>query len=90
MESGTGLGGRKAREPRIAGHEATQRVRAGGDDVESPRQVLVQVGGPGVAGQQTRQRCGDRFDQRKAVVDLVAEHPHEALPGLPLLLPQRA
>lgn len=48
-----GTGRRKAYRPRIARHEATQRIGAGGDDVESPPQVLVQVGTLGIARQKT-------------------------------------
>ena len=35
------------------------------------------------------QAPGDRLDRRERVVDLVAEHAHEPLPGLALLVAQR-
>jgi len=52
--------------------------------------VVAPVGRQGLAIDQLVQRAGHRLDRRERPVDLVANDAHEALPGLPLFLAQRA
>ena len=51
----------------------------------SPRQSS----GSGSRCDELAQRAGHRFDRRERAVELVADHAHEPLPRLPLLLAQR-
>ena len=48
-----------------------------------------QSAGSGLAAEQAAEAAGDRLDRRQRVVQLVAEHADQALPGLPLLFAQR-
>ena len=54
-----------------------------------PRRSSSASGGRGESVEETQQAPGDRLDRRERVVDLVAQHAHETLPGEQLLLAQR-
>ena len=52
-------------------------------------QVVAPVRGGLALAREALQAAGDRLDRRERIVELVAEHPDQALPGLALLLAQR-
>ena len=52
--------------------------------------VALPVLGARLAQQQRLEAAGDRLDRRERVVELVADHADQALPGLALLVAQRA
>ena len=52
-------------------------------------QILAPVGGRFGFSGQPLQASGDRLDRRQRVVELMPEHPDQALPGLALFLAQR-
>ncbi|MCA9634602.1 MAG: serine/threonine protein kinase [Myxococcales bacterium] len=81
---------RQAGEAGVGGEEAAEAGGAPGDHLEAVDEILVEVRRPlgRRSADELAEVLGDRLDRRQRVVDLVAEHPHEALPGLPLLLPQ--
>ncbi len=74
------------RELAICLHKTVQRFGAGFDDVEAAIQILIRSNARDELGPE---RARNRLDGGKRIVDLVAKHADEPLPGLPLLFPQR-
>src|SRR5690606_25250826 len=81
---------RQPRQPRVRRHEPAERFRARRDYVQPAAEVLVQVGRRRLTAEERLQRRRDRLDRRERVVDLVAEYADQTLPGMPLLLTERA
>ena len=79
---------RQAGEPRVGRHEADQGSGAVADHLEAVPHVLLPVLRRRLAGQQAGERRGHRVDGGERVVELVAEHADQPLPGLALLLAQ--
>src|SRR6185437_15530495 len=79
----------EAREQRVAGHEAAQRLGTSRDHCEAAHRILAPVIGQRRARDQTAQAARNGRDGGERVVDLVAEHANEALPGEALLVAQR-
>ena len=82
------LRARQLGQARISADEAGETIRPRGDDVEAAPHVLAPVLRQAVPRQDALQAAGDGFDGRQRVVQLVAQHPHQALPGLQFLLAQ--
>ena len=83
-----GLG--QFRQARVGLHETAEALGPGLDDLEAGAHVVLPVGGALAALEHGAEAAGDRLDGGEGIVELVAEHAHEALPGLQLLLPQTA
>ena len=77
-------------ETRVGAHETRESVRTRGDDVEAAAHVLLPVGGAIFAAEDAAEIFGHGFDGRERVIQLVAEHANEALPGLALFVAKRA
>ena len=67
-----------------------QRLRARRDHGQAAAHVALPVLRARLAQQQRLEAAGDRADRRERVVELVADHADQALPGLALLVAQRA
>ena len=62
--------------------------RARHDHAQAAAHVVAPIVGQRIARDDRLQAAGDGFDRRQRVVQLVAEHAHQALPGLQFLLAQ--
>ena len=80
---------RQARQLRVGGHEAAQRLGAGRDDAEAAPEIDFPVRRARLALHQAAQAAGNRLDRRQRVVQLVTEDADEALPRGALLVAQR-
>ena len=82
------------RELRVGGREPAQGVGARRDHGEAALHVVVQIvrpaAVPGASRQHRFEAAGDRLDRRQRIVDLVADDADQSLPGLALLVAQRA
>ena len=80
--------GRKPGEPGIGAHEPAQRPGPGGDDAQTVPEVLLPVRVRKVMLQERFETPGNGLDGGQRVVQLMAQHPDQPPPRLPLLFPQ--
>ncbi|PKM14638.1 MAG: hypothetical protein CVV12_12970 [Gammaproteobacteria bacterium HGW-Gammaproteobacteria-2] len=72
----------------VAGHEAVQRLGAIADHAQAALHILTPVAGQHRARGEVGQGGCHRLDRCQRIIELVAKHADQALPGLPLLLTQ--
>ena len=87
---GRKCGRRQFRQARIGSHESAERFAARGDYRQSAAHVFFPIRRTRLPGEKIVQAAGDGLDRRERIVQLVAEHAHQTLPGLQLLFAQRA
>ena len=73
---------------RVIGHEPAQGLRPGADHREAFLHVLAPVGGKRFASHHLAEAAGNRADGRQRIVQFVAQHAQETLPGLPFFVAQ--
>ena len=82
------LGARQFGQPGISADEAAQTVGARHDHAEAAVHIVPPIVGQRLARDEGLQAAGDGFDGCQRVVQFVAQHPHQALPGVQFLLAQ--
>ena len=82
------MGGGKFREARVRAHETREAVGARGDHVQAAAHVLLPIRRAVLAAKHAAEIFGDGFDGRERIIQLVAEHANQALPGLALFVAQ--
>src|SRR6266480_5928894 len=81
---------RKFREACIRLQEATERIGARCNRVQSTTRIVLPVRRRRIAAQQRFQAGGERLDWGKRIIHLVAEHANQSLPGAAFFFAQRA
>ena len=72
----------------VGADEAAEAIGARHDDAQAAAHVVAPIVGQGIARHDAFQTAGDGFDGRQRVIQLVAQHAHQALPCLQFLLTQ--